>query len=99
MIELLLIATEEHEGLEDRHGNLINIDGLPITPELRERLVRWFGLYTYGGVDFTSDTPESVAKIDAFDSEGLAIVQAINAELPDHLVHYFGAARQSKDSK
>ncbi|PHY94263.1 hypothetical protein CSR02_06290 [Acetobacter pomorum] len=75
------------DGLWQQDGCPACADDLPISAELRQRLLAW--AERYNAYDVPPEPTSPPFDMEAFATEGLAIACAIKAELPDWTVIYF----------
>jgi hypothetical protein len=80
------------DGVWARNGGGAMLEDLPVSADLRARIRAWQDWYEkYSYPDF-SNAPLGF-DIDAFSIEGLAIANAVKAELPDWTVVYHDEAK------
>lgn len=88
------------EGLWRRDGAGIAMDELPISREIKQRLLEWQDWFER---DYENYLPPSQRKsgfdVVAFSKDGLEIAKAIKAELPDWIVVYFDEEKTSSESR
>jgi hypothetical protein len=80
----------EAEGLWEMMGAAACLDDLPVSDELKRRLVAWQDWFERDCQNYLPPS-QRTARFDvpAFSKEGLSIAQSIKSELPDWNVIYF----------
>ncbi|MBS0961217.1 hypothetical protein [Acetobacter thailandicus] len=79
------------EGIWHRDGCPAFADELPVSEGLRERLLAW--AQRYDDYDFPPEEHSTPFDMETFARDGLEIVRAIKAELPDWTVIYFDESK------
>lgn len=83
-----IMADVYADGVWNQDGESCLVDDLPITPDLRARILAWQDWY-----DRDYDREERPFDRPAFAVEGLAIARAVKTQLPDWTVVYFDESK------
>jgi hypothetical protein len=83
------------EGVWAKSGGACGIDDLPVSQELRDRMMQWQDWYERSPLYMIDEWND----LDIFSAEGESIARAVKAELPDWTVVYSNEAKSIAHSR
>lgn len=88
------------EGVWAKDGAAIGMDELPISREIKQRLLEWQEWFERDYENYLPPSQRtSTFDVIAFSKEGLEIAKAIKAELPDWAVIYFDEEKSTAGNR
>ena len=91
-----IMADYSADGVWAKDGCSVGIEDLPVSEELRGRILGWQHLYDDECEDYLPANLRTISFDDAaFSKQGLEIAIAVKTELPDWTVVYFDEARSN----
>lgn len=88
------------EGVWAKDGAGIGMDELPISREIKQRLLEWQEWFERDNENYLPPSQRTTTfDVAAFSKEGLEIAKAIKAELPDWTVVYFDEGKSSAGNR